>query len=58
MLGYDEVPDDLETLGDEAAELRWMLWDPGDRVGGWNLHIGIEDQTDGIAWVLSAVDAF
>jgi hypothetical protein len=57
ILGYDDVPDDLEQLGQEAAELRWVLWDPGDRVGGWNLHIGIEDPTDGIAWVLSAVDA-
>ena len=57
VLGYDEVPDDLEELGREAAELRWVLWDPGDRVGGWNLHLGIEDPTDGLAWVLSAVDA-
>lgn len=57
ILGYDDVPDDLGQLGREAAELRWVLWDPGDRVGGWNLHIGIEDPTDGIAWVLSAVDA-
>jgi hypothetical protein len=57
ILGYDDVPDDLDHLGREAAELRYLLWDPGDRVGGWNLHIGIEDPADGIAWVLSAVDA-
>lgn len=56
-LGYDGQPDDLHVVGDEAAELRWVLWDPGDRVGGWNLHIGVEDPIDGIAWVLSAVDA-
>lgn len=56
-LGYDEVPDDLSGLGDEASELRWVLWDPGDRIGGWNLHIGIEDPDDGVAWVLSAVDS-
>lgn len=56
-LGYDEVPEDLAALGAEAASLRWVLWDPGDRIGGWNLHIGIEDGEDGIAWVLSAVDA-
>ncbi|MGI9585086.1 MAG: hypothetical protein ACR2N7_05795 [Acidimicrobiia bacterium] len=56
-LGYDDVPEHSEDLGDEGSELRWVLWDPGDRVGGWNLHIGIEDHEDGVAWILSAVDA-
>ena len=56
-LGYDEIPEDVSALGQEASELRWVLWDPGDRIGGWNLHIGIEDPEDGAAWVLSAVDA-
>lgn len=57
LLGYDDVPEDPSGLGEEADGIRWALWDPGDRVGGWNLHIGIEDPDDGIAWVLSAVDA-
>jgi hypothetical protein len=57
VLGFDDVPDDPSGLGDEAEGLRWVLWDPGDRVGGWNLHLGIEDPNDGVAWVLSAVDA-
>ena len=57
LLGYDEVPEDASSLGEEAADVRWVLWDPGDRVGGWNLHLGIEDPHDGAAWVLSAVDA-
>ncbi len=56
-LGYDEMPVDLSVLGDEAGELRWLLWDAGDRIGGWNLHIGIEDPVDNISWILSAVDA-
>jgi len=56
-LGYDEPPDDLSVLGAEAEELRWVLWDPGDRIGGWNLHLGVEDPVDGISWILSAVDA-
>lgn len=56
-LGYEDVPDDPSVLGEEAGELRWVLWDPGDRIGGWNLHLGIEDPEDGVAWVLSAVDA-
>lgn len=57
LLGYDEVPEEVSLLGEEASDLRWVLWDPGDRVGGWNLHIGVEDPIDGAAWVLSAVDA-
>jgi len=57
VLGHDEVPEDLASVGRQADELRWVLWDPGDRVGGWNLHLGIEDPRDGVAWVLSAVDA-
>lgn len=56
LLGYDDVPDDCLAVGEEASDLRWVLWDPGDRVGGWNLHIGVEDRDHGIAWVLSAVD--
>lgn len=56
-LGYDEPPEDLSILGEEADELRWVLWDPGDRIGGWNLHLGIEDPQDGFVWILSAVDA-
>lgn len=56
-LGYEDPPEDLGVLGEEADEMRWVLWDPGDRIGGWNLHIGIEDPDDGIAWILSAVDA-
>ena len=57
VLGHDEVPEDLVSVGRQADELRWVLWDPGDRVGGWNLHLGIEDPHDGVTWVLSAVDA-
>jgi hypothetical protein len=56
-LGYDEMPEDTSVIGEELDDLRWVLWDPGDRIGGWNLHIGIEDPEDGIAWILSAVDA-
>jgi hypothetical protein len=57
LLGYGDVPQVVSGLGEEAAGLRWALWDPGDRVGGWSIHIGIEDPVDGVAWVLSAVDS-
>ncbi len=56
LLGYDEVPADTTELGDELATLRWFRWDPGDRVGGWSLHLAVEDPEDGVAWALTAVD--
>jgi len=55
LLGFDEYPDDPSELA-EAEELRWILWDPGDAVGGWALHLAVEDPDDGISWALSAVD--
>ena len=55
LLGYDEIPDDPSVL-EEASELRWVLWDPGDAVGGWALHLAVEDPQDGMAWAISAVD--
>jgi len=55
LLGFDEFPDDCAEL-EEATELRWVLWDPGDAVGGWALHLAVEDPDDGVAWAISAVD--
>lgn len=54
VLGYDETPEP-DALA-EAAELRWVLWDPGDQVGGWGLHLAVEDRDQGVAWAISAVD--
>lgn len=57
LLGIEnEWPPDPEELGQEAALLRWYAWDPGDRVGGWNFHLAVEDPLDGLAWAVSAVD--
>jgi hypothetical protein len=55
-LGFDDV-DDPDALGEEAQSLRWVLWDPGDQVGGWGFHLAVEDPEDGLAWAVSAVDA-
>ncbi len=55
LLGYEDAPEDPDDLA-EGAELRWYLWDPGDRGGGWGLHLAVEDPRDGLAWALSAVD--
>ncbi len=55
LLGYDEPPGDPDALA-AGEELNWFLWDPGDQVGGWGLHLAVEDPEDGVAWALSAVD--
>lgn len=55
LLGYDDMPEDPDAL-DEGADLTWYLWDPGDQVGGWSLHLAVEDPQDGVAWAISAVD--
>ncbi len=58
LLGMeDDWPVDSDLLGDEAAGLRWLVWDPGDRIGGWALHLAVEDPEDALAWAVSAVDA-
>lgn len=56
VLGLDEI-DDPDLLGEEAASLRWILWDPGDQIGGWGFYLAIEDRDDGLAWAVSATDA-
>jgi hypothetical protein len=57
LLGMEDVwPVDPEELGREAGTLRWFVWDPGDRVGGWNFHLAVEDPEEELAWAVSAVD--
>jgi hypothetical protein len=57
VLGLElEWPMDPNELATESAGLRWFVWDPGDRVGGWNYHLAVEDSVDGLAWAVSAVD--
>ena len=55
LLGYEDLPEDPDALA-EGGDLNWYLWDPGDQVGGWSLHLAVEDPDDGVAWALSAVD--
>ncbi len=58
LLGMaDDWPVDPAELGVEAGHLRWVVWDPGDVVGGWAFHLAVEDEEEGLAWVVSAVDA-
>jgi len=56
LLGLEDI-DNPDLLGDEAAGLRWLLWDPGDQIGGWGFYLAVEDRDDGLAWAVSASDA-
>jgi hypothetical protein len=53
----DDWPADPGALGHEAGVLRWIRWDPGDQVGGWQFHLAVEDPEAGLAWAISAADA-
>lgn len=58
VLGLDDDwPVDGDELGAQAADLRWLLWDPGDGAGGWSFHLAVEDPLDDLAWAVSVVDA-
>jgi len=52
----DDWPVDPAVLAAEAEQLRWVLWQPGHRPTGWDLHLAIEDPGDNLAWALSATD--
>lgn len=56
LLGYDDI-DDPAALGEDGAVLHWVLWDPGDQIGGWGFHLAVADPEDGLAWAVSCADA-
>ncbi len=57
LLGMEEDwPVDPDELGEEAASLRWVAWEPGDITGGWSFHLAVEDAEEGLAWAVSATD--
>ncbi len=45
-----------QQLGEAAAELRWLLWQPAGWSGGWSLHLAVEDPVDGLSWAIAATD--
>lgn len=51
-----EWPPAPEVLGAEAAELRWFRWEPSRPVGGWQLHLAVEDAEGGWAAAVKAED--
>ncbi|HEY7137814.1 MAG TPA: hypothetical protein VIB48_22355 [Acidimicrobiia bacterium] len=58
LVGLDDPwPPDPGALGDAIDALGWYLWDAGEPVTGWSLHLAVEDPARGIAWALAATDA-
>ena len=44
---------EIETL---LSELSWYRWDAHEPPGGWRLQLAIEDESEGLAWAINAVD--
>ena len=58
LVGLEEDwPIDGVELGVEGQALRWIRWEPGEQIGGWSLHLAMEDPIAGTSWAISAVDA-
>ncbi|MGH9155530.1 MAG: hypothetical protein ACRD1K_06800, partial [Acidimicrobiales bacterium] len=53
----DDWPVPPAELGGAAAALGWYAWDTAEPVGGWSLHLAIEDPSRGRSWALAATDA-
>lgn len=51
-----EWPPDPDQLGRELSELRWFRWEPLRPVGGWQLHLAVEDSENGWSAAVAAED--
>jgi hypothetical protein len=43
-------------IGDVLLALRWFAWDAGEPEVGWVLRLAVEDEDEGLAWAVAAVD--
>ena len=51
-----EWPPDPDRLGEELSDLRWFRWEPLRPVGGWQLHLAVEDAENGWSAAIAAED--
>lgn len=51
-----EWPPNPDQLGEELSELRWFRWEPLRPVGGWHLHLAVEDAENGWSAAIAAED--
>jgi hypothetical protein len=52
----DEWPLKPDEIGDITSEFTWWQWDAYEPRSGWRLQIAVEDPTDGVTWIINAVD--
>ncbi len=46
-----------EEIGEVVGALRWFAWDAGEPETGWVLRLAVEDEDEGLAWAVAAVDS-
>ncbi|HVL52273.1 MAG TPA: hypothetical protein VM754_12310 [Actinomycetota bacterium] len=51
-----EWPPDPDHLGEDLARLRWFRWEPLRPLGGWQLHLAVEDPSGGWSAAIAAED--
>ncbi|HEX2052487.1 MAG TPA: hypothetical protein VHJ78_02015, partial [Actinomycetota bacterium] len=49
-------PPSPDELGEELSKLRWYRWEPLRPVGGWQLHLAVEDPENGWSAAVAAED--
>jgi hypothetical protein len=40
-----------------VGALRWFAWDASEPESGWVLRLAVEDEDEGLAWAVAAVDS-
>lgn len=53
----DDWPITSDELFESTEGLKWFLWSDLNDDTGWSCRLAVEDPVDGLAWVLSALDA-
>jgi hypothetical protein len=51
-----EWPPEPAQLGAELTQLRWFRWEPLRPVGGWQLHLAVQDEENGWSAAVAAED--
>jgi hypothetical protein len=52
-----EWPTSPEALGEAAAAVRWVAWQPSDFAAGWGLHLAGELPGEGLGFAIAAADS-
>jgi hypothetical protein len=52
-----EWPPPPDVLGKSVNSLGWYLWSDLAPPTGWTLYLAVEDQAQGLAWAIAAIDA-